>query len=631
MMSKFEGTVFIDKKEFTNFVVEKTSFTFSYKHRLMLKLNLENGVTKILRCMERFPFVHGQKIMVSGMDEKNGLFVNKVLKTESFHLVGKKSELSRIIFFWQKIRTELGLNDFKTKLLLEQTDFESWDEKHTFDLEHSTLLGEIIEKPYYLMIIRGFGLQTVNTVADYLGIPKNDRDRIYYNLFHSETGSVVSRHLSLNILETAKELKIINDENELIDRILVEEQLSEELRKLYIVIPNNIPSLEKKTLNDLQFKALQKSFTHNFLILIGSAGTGKTYTIEKIIENHCRFGRTVLVTSIAHKALLKYRNRFSEEEEMSKVNIQVFAALRRNGKSYFDIVIVDEISMFGCEEFLSLLQKISFQHLIIVGDSKQLPSITWGNLFVDILDSITTESVIELTEQKRTKNLEMTKNISDCMYHKKHTSIPYLTKPITDINTSGIYKLELNPEKSSGCIGYVKFLYKELSNIYSISETFIITYRNETVDKINTLIHNDDKNKFCVGDKVKITSNNFEKNYYNNQFGIIAGESDTDYDVCTQEGVRLMVNKDHVKYGWAVTCHSFQGSEADAIIVYLDSPADKKWLYTALTRAKKVVVVLYHSLKNKSGDMFSSSLWNTVERKTRLRVFLNDSPKSEDE
>lgn len=45
-------------------------------------------------------------------------------------------------------------------------------------------------------------------------------------------------------------------------------------------------------------------------------------------------------------------------------------------------------------------------------------------------------------------------------------------------------------------------------------------------------------------------------------------------------------------YAYALTAHKAQGSEFDNVIVWQETPGDKRWLYTALTRARKGLIVL---------------------------------------
>ena len=51
------------------------------------------------------------------------------------------------------------------------------------------------------------------------------------------------------------------------------------------------------------------------------------------------------------------------------------------------------------------------------------------------------------------------------------------------------------------------------------------------------------------------------------------------------------------EFGYCITCHLSQGSQADNVVVYVEHPSNslyfRQWLYTAVTRAiKKLTIVI---------------------------------------
>lgn len=59
---------------------------------------------------------------------------------------------------------------------------------------------------------------------------------------------------------------------------------------------------------------------------------------------------------------------------------------------------------------------------------------------------------------------------------------------------------------------------------------------------------------------------------------------------------RSRINDHQLDFGWAITCHKAQGSQYDEVIVHDDSGSFRedadKWLYTALTRAAKRLIIV---------------------------------------
>lgn len=81
------------------------------------------------------------------------------------------------------------------------------------------------------------------------------------------------------------------------------------------------------------------------------------------------------------------------------------------------------------------------------------------------------------------------------------------------------------------------------------------------------------------------------------------------------DGERRVLDDRHLldcSWGWALTCHRTQGSDFDAVVVVMDDAVDASWLYTAVTRARRRVVVVG------TGDLATaaSTLVAIVERLT---------------
>lgn len=62
------------------------------------------------------------------------------------------------------------------------------------------------------------------------------------------------------------------------------------------------------------------------------------------------------------------------------------------------------------------------------------------------------------------------------------------------------------------------------------------------------------------------------------------------------EAFKARIEREHLDYGWAITCHKAQGSQWDRVIVHDESGVfrdeAKNWLYTAITRAAKELIIV---------------------------------------
>jgi DNA helicase IV len=63
-----------------------------------------------------------------------------------------------------------------------------------------------------------------------------------------------------------------------------------------------------------------------------------------------------------------------------------------------------------------------------------------------------------------------------------------------------------------------------------------------------------------------------------------------------QRNAKLCIPINQFEYGYAISCHKSQGSEWDTVVVIDESSSFKqdaaKWLYTAVTRAKKKLILI---------------------------------------
>ena len=107
-----------------------------------------------------------------------------------------------------------------------------------------------------------------------------------------------------------------------------------------------------------------------------------------------------------------------------------------------------------------------------------------------------------------------------------------------------------------------------------------------------------------MGDKVINRKNNYKVSsmdgksvgLFNGDIGIVHSISDDGafMEVDFTDRGRYFLDKDvidNLELAYAITCHSFQGSQAERVIVALDFSSfillSREWVYTAVTRAQK--------------------------------------------
>lgn len=412
-----------------------------------------------------------------------------------------------------------------------------------------------------------------------------------------------------------------------------------------------IKKVEKHTkieLNDAQKKAVVSALTMPVLVITGGPGTGKTTVINTIINAMELTGRAVTLaapTGRAAKRISELSGReaktihrlleanFSSEEEKN-----VFA---RNETNPIEakVIIVDEMSMVDLLLFNSLLKAIpEGATLIMVGDCDQLPSVGAGNVLRDIIASggIETVCLTEIFRQARESMIvvnahrinsgllprlneknkdfffmqrESPEHIISTIVELVKTRLPktYDLDPLCDIQV-------LTPTRK-GAVG-VNSLNKALQEALNPGR---MGFRNEKeigntvfreLDKVMQIKNNYDIEWETGGEKTEIGMGLF-----NGDIGIIE-KIDQEYELMNitfdneKEVVYPFSYAADLEQAYATTIHKSQGSEFPVVIIPMYPGASnlmsRNLLYTAVTRAKKLVVivgqvgVLEHMVKNNS-------------------------------
>ena len=283
-----------------------------------------------------------------------------------------------------------------------------------------------------------------------------------------------------------------------------------------------------------------------------------------------------------------------------------------------DVVIVDEMSMVDTEIFSSLLEALPVNcHLVMVGDSDQLPSVGAGNVLKDLIDSNKVPSVrLNKIFRQAQQSLIITnahRIISGqypCLTEKKNNFFFFrrlgeesACDTICQLATNILPKSRISPDDiqilcpmRKGHLG-VEELNLKIQNIVNPSEN-----NNE----LRSFLYS-----FREGDRVMQTKNDYQIEWYKDGdegLGIFNGDIGKILEIDRIAGI-LLIDFDGriVKYprqsienlelAYAITVHKSQGCEFPIVIIPLLS--DKTFnplyfinlLYTAVQRAKKMLLI----------------------------------------
>ena len=367
--------------------------------------------------------------------------------------------------------------------------------------------------------------------------------------------------------------------------------------------------------------AIKEAFNNMLLVITGGPGTGKTTIIKAICnilnENNLKFNLAAPTGRAAKRMQESTENvAFTIHRLIGIKPESPIPEFNEENTLGCDYVILDEASMIDIKLMDKLLKALSSKTaLILVGDHNQLPSVGAGNVLKDILDTdIKSVRLKKIFRQAQESNIVVNAHkINDGLYpilNQKNKDFFFINSNSKNFQNDlldlvknrlpNYYKLDpindiqiLAPSKKSlwGIVNINDLCQKELN-------------KNPNSIKINNRI-------FKLGDKVMQVRNNYEleslnpddfdDGVYNGDIGRIIDidKNMESLKVEFYDGNIVSYKKEDVKdldLSYAITIHKSQGSEFDCVLIPM-MPAsfmllNRNLLYTAITRAKKLVILL---------------------------------------
>ena len=493
---------------------------------------------------------------------------------------------------------------------------------------------------------------------------------LYYSEIYEGVSYYLKNEIDVNTFDEALgeldgelKIKIDDDKYYVYEDYESEEYIVDKINYLinkstttYSNLDKKISELEKKyniEYSDKQIEAIKKSLENNITIITGGPGTGKTTIIKAIVELYKMVHKYTEKECINKIALLaptgRASKRMSESTNMPASTIHRFLKWNKESNTfmvdeynpdYSNLIIVDEVSMIDTRLMSSLLRGLTHSiKLVLVGDYNQLPSVGPGNVLKDLIGS----NLIDVVEL-------------DLLYRQDNNSyIPILANEIKNdeleeefLNDRDDYKfLECNSDSILSSL--VNICKKVINKGYDYKRMQIMApmYAGVNgIDNINRVLQNVfneeniSKKEIKYGDvilrendKVLQLVNDPDNNVFNGDVGIIKkidhkGKSNSPEVTIDYDGTKVTYNqKDfkNFKHGYIISIHKSQGSEFELVIVPVCQAYRrmlyKKLIYTAITRAKKKLIII--------GDptAFVYGIRNNIEysRKTTLLDKLIDS------
>lgn len=309
------------------------------------------------------------------------------------------------------------------------------------------LKKQLIQNPYILTKIRGFGFKKVDTLALKINPEsKCSKERLeaYIVYYLQEVGEsyghtwVTIDTLKSNVRDNVIECidlfdKYIDDdqvkENPLLEigegnkiglkrYYNVEEYIFNKVTEMKNIQPidvtedninDGLKEAEDKQgfeLTEEQRDVVINALKNNVTIISGKAGSGKSSTVRSILTIYSKAGYQIGCCALSAKAAMVIR----ESTGFPATTIhRMLGCQGANKFKYskdnplpFNVLFIDEGSMISADIFYLIFQAIKPQtKLIICGDNGQLPPIGYGNIFNDLLDMREYLNSYELTKVMR--------------------------------------------------------------------------------------------------------------------------------------------------------------------------------------------------------------------------------------
>lgn len=399
---------------------------------------------------------------------------------------------------------------------------------------------------------------------------------------------------------------------------------------------------QKIELSQQQQEAVEMAAYSPIMILTGGPGVGKTFTTHTIVSLWKAMGKSIALAAPTGRAAQRLAEMTGLEAKTIHRLLE-FDPKTRGFKSDNDnplpqtAIIVDEASMLDLFLAYALVKAVSAgAQLLLVGDIDQLPSVGPGSVLADLIHSGRVP-VVRLTQVFRQAQqsaiitaaheinrgqyptIEPISNspVSDCLWHGGGFQPEHGVQTICELITDLIPKLGFNPATdvqvlcpmSRGLVG--------TRNLNTVLQELI---NPKSPDKVEITRGG---MTLRVGDRVIQQTNDYQREVFNGDLGIITDIDTVEQEINVQYGERSVVydyaDLNEITLAWSVSIHKSQGSEYPVVILpfYMQHymMLSRNLLYTGLTRAKKLAIVI----GAKKAISLAVRSTNDMQRYTRLQ------------
>ncbi|MFE3186785.1 ATP-dependent RecD-like DNA helicase [Streptomyces violascens] len=367
-----------------------------------------------------------------------------------------------------------------------------------------------------------------------------------------------------------------------------------------------------------QQEAVKLALTSKVAVLTGGPGCGKSFTVRSVVElARAKKAKVVLAAPTGRAA-----KRLAELTGADASTVHRLLELKPGGDAAYDkdrpldadLVVVDEASMLDLLLANKLVKAVApGAHLLMVGDVDQLPSVGAGEVLRDLLAEGGPVPSVRLTRIFR--QAQESGVVTNA--HRINSGTQPITSGLDDFflfvedETEDAGRLTvdvaarripakfgLDPRRDIQVLAPMHRGPAGAGTLNGLLQQAITPARPDLPEK------RFGGRVFRVGDKVTQIRNNYEKGkngVFNGTVGVVTALNldDQRLTVLTDEDEEVPYDfdeLDELAHAYAVTIHRSQGSEYPAVVIPVTTGAwmmlQRNLLYTAVTRAKKLVVLV---------------------------------------
>jgi conjugative relaxase-like TrwC/TraI family protein len=325
-------------------------------------------------------------------------------------------------------------------------------------------------------------------------------------------------------------------------------------------------------------------------VVVGHAGTGKTFTLDAVRDAFDASGHRVLGACLAARAS-------RELTAGSGIAASTAHSLQRaldTGRLTLqpgDVLVVDEAGMLGTRPLAALARHTAAARakLILVGDPKQLPEVAAGGLFTALARR---QPVIELADNRRQHD-PTERLISSAL---RHGSTGFAVRQLDRHGrlTTGPNSDTLREQLIDDWTAHRATGADVLIGATNRADVRDLNHRAharlEQTGQLGPLLAVVDGQRFCAGEQLLALRNDYDLGILNGDLATLLAADDRGLVVRTDRGqlqIPLEYASRHLQHAYARTVHKSQGLTCDVALLLGDDTLYAELGYTALTRGRQ--------------------------------------------